>query len=192
MTQQQLSLVIKVLTEQGGYRVQPRLVSVADVNFEFDAILRGPEQREALVVVVRADEERLPLVASRVRALSHTMLRSGSRRPLTLVALVDAADISTLRELASICRIVPVTATDEHGVGADLRSLLPLRLPAPTAAQSDTGRVLRSTLGELASDPLVASLLAAGKKSSDAVETEVARAIEAAIAEHLSEEPHNA
>lgn len=192
MSQEQLSMVVKVLTERGAYRVQPQLVSVADVDFEFDAILRGPEQSEAMVVVMSADKDRLPLAVSRMRALSHTMLRSGSTRPLTLVVLLPTADTSALRELSTICRVAPVTARDEQEVANDLRSLLPLVLPEPTAAQSDAGRMLRTALGELASDTFVASLISAGRKGSEAVEAEVARAVEAAIAQHLSEEPNNA
>ncbi len=187
MSSEQLSHVVDVLTTQAGYAIQPRLVSVADVEFEFDAILRGPGDGESVVIVMDGDESRIPLAISRMRALSHTMLRSGSTRPLTLVLLTEESDSASLRELATICRVIQVKGVSSDAVADELRALLPLKLPEPTTPQADAGRLLRSALGDLTSDPFVGALLAAARRDTDAVQQEVQKAITAAIADNLDE-----
>jgi hypothetical protein len=188
MNTEQLKRVISFLTERGGYHVQPRLVSVADVDFEFDGILRGPGDGAGIVVLMQADDNRMAMAISRIRALSHTMLRSGSTRPLTLVLLASNIDGTVLRDLSSICRVVQVEGSEDEEILRDLRSLLPLVLPEPTEAQADAGRLLRDALGSIASEPFVAALLSAGRRSDSAVEEEVGNAISIAIAEQLGEE----
>ena len=60
MNHEVLARVVAILTEKGGFQLQPRLVLVDDVDFEFDAYLRGPSDSEGLVVVMQADEAGFP------------------------------------------------------------------------------------------------------------------------------------
>lgn len=112
MNEQKLKTVLNVLSQRGTYRQQPQLVTVAEVDFQFDAIFRGPGDSEAMVVVMTGIEERVASVVSKVRALSHTMLRSGSKRPLTFVMLVDQESSPLVEAVSRICRVVTVTAAN--------------------------------------------------------------------------------
>ncbi|HMO15659.1 MAG TPA: hypothetical protein PKD64_15370 [Pirellulaceae bacterium] len=181
MKEQKLKNVLNVLSQRGTYRQQPQLLTVADVDFQFDAVFRGPGDSEAMVVVVTGNEERVASIISKVRALSHTMLRSGSKRPLTLVMLVDQESSPLLEALSRICRVVAVTAANEDQVVAQLRSLLPLELPEPQESQPDASRQLRNQLGTVAESKFVNALLAAGRRSGKDVQEQLASAIEAAI-----------
>lgn len=192
MNEQTLALVVNTLRERGGYQQQPKLVSVADVDFSFDAIFRGPGESESLLVVLAGGEEHTAAIRSKVRALSHTMLRSGSRRPLTLIMVMDQENSAVLEELSRICRVLCVTATNAEEIGDQLRPLLPLELPMPQESQPDAIRQLRVGLGAAAKDSFVASLLAAGANSESEVREVFTNAIQAALEETFEEGTENA
>lgn len=192
MNEQNLARVISVLRERGDYQQQPKLVSVADVDFSFDAIFRGPGESESLLVVLAAGEEHRAAIRSKVRALSHTMLRSGSRRPLTLIMIMDQENSAVVDEVSRICRVLSVTATTEEEIVDQLRPLLPLKLPSPQRSQPDAVRQLRAELGSAAKEDFVAALLAAGGKSENDVREVLKTAIQAAIEESFEEGPEDA
>ncbi len=182
-----LDRIIKILTEGGTYRPQPRLVIVDDVDFEFDAILRGPGDSHGLVLVMDCPVTRLPLAVSRVRAFSQMMLRTGSIRPLSVVAVTELDEPGVLNELSAICRVIRVVDGDDASVRARLRPLLPLILPEPESPQGDVSRLLRKALETVTPEELVSSLINAGRKDDKAVESAIVEAINSAITQALSE-----
>ena len=180
-------VVAVILTEKGGFQLQPRLVLVDDVDFEFDAILRGPSDSEGLVVVMQADEGRVPMALSLIRAMSQLMLRSGSMRPLTLVLLSQIQDPVILRELprsvgssaSAATMTVPCFATCSPCFRSCSQSLKGRRPMSQRCFEC-----MDNT-----SDPFVSCLLAAARRGESAVEEEVIKAVNAAIDEALAEKP---
>ncbi len=191
MSETLLTQVVTILTTSGAYRTQPRLVAVDDVDFEFDAILRGPAECQGLVLVLNCDPGRLPMAISRLRAFNQMMLRTGSLRPLSLVAVTRLEEGELLRELEALCRVIRVSEGDESTVRIQLRGLLPLSLPEPESPHGDVTRMLRESLAGIRPEDVVASLMAAGRRGEVAVEEAVISAINAAIAEAMAEESHS-
>lgn len=180
--------VIEILQNQGEYVLQPRLLQVEEVDFEFDAILRGPSGSEGLVVLAEQEAASIPLILSRIRALSRLMIRSGSIRPLTLVLIEKGEQKSIARELSTVCRVVSVKSGSSEEVLKQLRSLLRLELPSPAISQGDPLQALRNALGARVSDELISRLISASRRSSEDVHGELVRALELTIEEALTKE----
>jgi hypothetical protein len=176
--------IIALLSEHDWYEQQPQLVMVDDIDFQFDAVLKGPRGGEGLVVVATSDQQHIGTVVSRLRALSTVMLRSGSTRPLAAVVIADELARAQVDELFSVCRVILVPDCKPDSVSSFLRPLLPIEFPTPQSSTARPIDVLRAALGKKSESPLMTSLLAASEESADMVHEQMQREIEAVIAAH--------
>lgn len=178
--------VIALLINEAKFRLRPKLF-VADVDFEFDAILTGPDDQERLIAVLHVMLTKTSSVRNDIRALTSMLSRTESLRPLVLVAVSDDPNDALFEELAALCRVIVVPLKEIADADRDaqlrrfLRPLLPLKLPDPLKVRKPPEDRLRDKLKaiNLASDPLVASLVKAASKSTKDVESVMIQAIEA-------------
>lgn len=94
--------VVRLLTTESGefpqpYQRRPRLAvnqdaGAAGLEFNLDAVLTGPGDQEGLVTVQMVSPDRLRKTRNEVRALTTWLTRTGSRRPLTLVAITEGSN----------------------------------------------------------------------------------------------------
>ncbi|MEM8929760.1 MAG: hypothetical protein AAGE94_01225 [Acidobacteriota bacterium] len=158
---------IVAFLEEAGWSPRPTPLRVGDLVFEdFAALLEGPGDEHQLIVVLdngASDSVRV------VRALVRGLERTGSTRPVTLIALATPGAAPPRVELARLCRTVVVPA--EVAVADALRSLAPLVLPEPLAPIGSMDVAFDEFLAERADDPVCRALLAAGRESTAAVES---------------------
>jgi len=176
--------VIALLTANDWYEQQPQLVMVDDIDFRFDAVLKGPLGGEGLVVVATSDRHHIGTVVSRLRALSSVMLRSGSTRPLAAVVIADELVPAQVEELSTVCRVILVADGKPDSVSRFLRPLLPIEFSTPQSSAARPIDVLRAALGKKSESPLMKSLLAASEESAEMVQEQMQGEIEAVIASH--------
>ena len=166
------------LLVEAGYRRLSDPIRIEGVVLQFDDVLVGPGEERDLVLIER--KQRSPSSVARLaRALVSVLEARNSRRPVSLVLVLNDPAPAFHREFESIRQICPVymlgPGTD---IGRALRPLLPLRLPTRTPETRSADAVLTRILGSLASTQLVESLLAAAKDGSTAVEEVMLRAVD--------------
>jgi|GEM_PF-3488150 hypothetical protein len=176
--------VIALLSEHDWYEQQPQLVMVDDIDFQFDAVLKGPLGGEGLVVVATSDRHHIGTVVSRLRALSTVMLRSGSTRPLAAVVIADDLVPAQVEELSTVCRVILVSDCKPDSVKRFLRPLLPIEFPTPQSTTARPIELLREALGQQGESSLMKSLLTAAGENAGMVQEQMQREIEATIAAH--------
>ncbi|NHC25534.1 hypothetical protein G6553_20440 [Nocardioides sp. IC4_145] len=142
-----LELVMTVL-ERGGYQRLPKPLTVAGMEFDFEAAARGTQRSHDLVLVTT---DRLP--ALRLQRLLAGLARSldlaQSRRPVTLVIVGDLSAIDR-NELERHARVLHVESADpsQAEVERAIAILLPLDLPAAAIMHgSDPVNEVLATLG---------------------------------------------
>lgn len=182
-----LDRATRVLTEL-GYRRRHVPLHVAEVPFRFAAAFEEPvptghsdeDGCGALVLLVDGTGQgwSARALVRRVRNLRH-VLSAGDRGGRPVTVLLDA-EVSTrddwLDALQRQCRVVWASSEDEA-----LRTALG-PLPLSSLAQSgDPLREMRRLLGDDASSPVGARLLAATKDGAAAVTTELKRLIDEAV-----------
>jgi hypothetical protein len=190
-TTSRINAVVDELQRAGRYHLRPKLLHIADVDydFEFDAVLEGPEDEHNLIFVCYLDGSHTVAIERRLRALSIALRRTGSTRPFSLVLLMSKSDDVTVTRLQSLCRVFPVLT--DGSVPVALAPLLPL--PMPTQSQTLVSAVesLRKELGSQVKDgDLAADLIKAAAGDGPAVEKAVLAAIRkaATVATETQEE----
>lgn len=221
--------VVRLLTTESGefpqpYRLRPRLAvnkdaGAAGLEFNLDAVLTGPGDQQGLVTVQAMQPDRLHRIRNEVRALTTWLTRTGSRRPLTLVAVTEGPNDETmpndhpavtqlvdlqavpllLRELATLCHVLVVTLDDavrdegDSAIRRQLVSLMPLELPPAFEKRQPAIERLRENVNETATfqeSDLFNDLLKASAKSQDAVAATMKKWIETCIS-NAREVPHD-
>jgi hypothetical protein len=221
--------VVRLLTTESGefpqpYRRRPRLAvnkdaGAAGLEFNLDAVLTGPGAHEGLVTVQMLSPDRLRKTRNEVRALTTWLTRTGSRRPLTLVAITEGSNDnaapndqlkvtqhddqqavqSLLRELATLCHVLVIELDDavrdegDPAIRRQLVSLMPLELPPAFEKRKPAFERLRESVNETAAfqeSDLFNDLLKASAKSQDAVAATMKKWIETCISD-AREVPHD-
>jgi len=186
----------------GGYVDLPTPFSVAGVNFEFTAAMRGQNGR-SLDIVLLIDtttgdfgDRESARVRQRVEALSRALDITRSRFVLTVI-LAGAVLAGKIEALFETCRVLyveslpidamgePVDAHAKNLLEDRIRLLLPLDLPKPIAAlEGVNGPALEQLVSTLASEVdanLLDSLIEASRSGEEAVTTAMANFISRAL-----------
>lgn len=221
--------VVRLLTTESGefphpYQRRARLAvnqdpGAAGLEFNLDAVLTGPGDQEGLVTVQMVSPDRLRKTRNEVRALTTWLTRTGSRRPLTLVAITEGSNDnaapndqlkvtqhvdqeavqSLLREFATLCHVLAVELDDsvqqegDPAICRQLVSLMPLELPPAFEKRKPAFERLRENANETAAfqeNNLYDDLLKASAKSQDAVSATMKKWIETCISD-AREVPHD-
>lgn len=159
--------IIDVLVTAGYARLSPTL-QIGGATFSFGAILAAEEDDAALTIVADTDQQDLRSLRKDFRAISLSLGRVRSRRPITLVVISEDSGSDLMRDLGLICRLIVVRPGDE--AHSALLPLLPLQLPEGAIGGRSAIAELRQELGELQNDPYVIDLMGACQRSSAVVE----------------------
>lgn len=132
MTDQQLpplELVMAVL-ERGGYQRLPKPLTVAGMEFEFEAAARGTQRSHDLVLVT-TDRLPAPRLQRLLAGLTRSLDLAQSRRPVTLV-IVGGRAVKDKSELERHARVLHVESANPNPAEVEraIAVLLPLDLPA--------------------------------------------------------------
>lgn len=121
---------VMTVLENAAFERLPRPLSVAGMQFDFEAAARGTHPSHDLVLVA-TDEIPLPRLQRLVAGLARSLDLAASRRPMSLVLIGDVSSTDRA-ELERYARVLPInsptpgTAEIEQAVAV----LLPLKLPA--------------------------------------------------------------
>nr|KOY49112.1 hypothetical protein ISGA_12370 [Gordonia sp. NB41Y] len=134
--------------ERGGYHRLQKPLTVAGMEFDFEAAARGTQRSHDLVVVTTG---RLPGVRLQrlLAGLARSLDLAHSRRPVTVVVVGDLS-ASGRSELERHARVLHVGSTDpsEMEVERAIAVLLPLELPpVVTLEGNDPLEEVLTTLG---------------------------------------------
>ncbi len=170
--------IVKLLVE-GNYEAAKEPLRVADVAFEFEAVLQGPQPQKTMVLVAQVGTAEIRELWRRVKALTLTLERSESSCPLSLVVVATEPSPDEISRLRQLCRVLIVPNDIEQDA---LRDELAILLPLPLIERRDLGEsrstALRERLEEklavLRSDEsiseLVTDLMASAEKGKSNVE----------------------
>ena len=142
-----LELVMGVL-ERGGYQRLPRPLTIAGMQFDFEAAARGTQRSHDLVLVT-TDRLPAPRLQRHVAGLARSLDLAQSRRPVTLV-IVGGLSATDRSELERHARVLHVESSDPSGAEVEraIAVLLPLDLPAAVIMHgSDPVNEVLATLG---------------------------------------------
>jgi hypothetical protein len=167
-------LVLDTLEREGGYRRVSQPLHVADVDFDFAGALVGPDDQQALTLILDENRKTIAAALRRLKAFAVVLERSGSTRPINVVLLSNDPDRDSVEALEQLARVIIVDPN--QSLTESLHSLLPLHLPEPIEASQSAEKTLRKELKGSVS-PLTQRLLKAGKKSAAAVEGEMRKAL---------------
>lgn len=142
-----LELVMAVL-ERGDYRRLPKPLTIAGMQFDFEAAARGTQRSHDLVLVT-TDRVPAPRLQRLVAGLARSLDLAQSRRPVTLV-IVGALSATDRSELERHARVLHVESSDPSRAEVEraIAVLLPLDLPAAVVMHgSDPVNEVLATLG---------------------------------------------
>jgi hypothetical protein len=165
---------------EAGYRRLEMPLTVASVQFEFEAALVGTAYMPDLVVVVDTVDEPPARIRQKVEALSRALDVVESRRPLTLVVVGPRPSATLLTALGRVCRVLPVGTTSgvvaaEQSLRHWLSVLTPLRTFEIKTAAADPTAELTSRLGDSLHLPVTSQLVNAAFSGADSVRSQLRR-----------------
>jgi hypothetical protein len=172
--------IVEILQSQskGNYRLVSPKVLVADVEFDFDAVMVGPDDQQNIILIYNAQSISLDIVHREIEAFSLILDRTESTRSITLVLITNESNNPTIKSLETLCRVVIVSP--DKAVAESLCRLLPLLSRDTEKTIISAEAALRHELAESSQDPLIIELLNAAYKSDSAVEATMMKKIEAA------------
>lgn len=166
--------IVEILQSKGHYHRVPRPLHIVDVNFEFDAVMVGPENQRGLILILSAEDVPLDSVRRRVDTFSEALKITRSMRPITLVLIrqksdnADNFDNSAIVALEKLGRVILVDP--DKPLEASLHSLLSLNPPSTREPVESADDALRAELGNDSEDPVIRKLLKAAQKGRIDVE----------------------
>jgi hypothetical protein len=173
-----VNAVVDALQADGKYRVRPKPLHIADVDydFEFDAVLEGPGEEHNLVFVCCPNDAPTVAIERRLRALSIALRRTGSTRPISLVLLLNQPDDTAVSNLQALCRVIAVLPAAAMDVA--LAPLMPLPLPLQSQTMVSAVDTLKAELAvELKDSHMAMELIRAASSDSPAVEKAILAAL---------------
>lgn len=173
--------IIEMLKSKNNYRQVPQPLSIADVDFQFDfdAVLEGPDDHCGLVLILNSEKAPLYSVQRKIKAFSIVLARTNSMRPITLVLITEKINDPAIESLEKLCRVITISPNN-NDLRTCLRTILPLRLPELVKTRGSTDVTLREELGYDIEDVLISALLKAAQKNSSEVEHTIIEAIDQA------------
>lgn len=161
--------IADVLAERGEYRHVVKPLRIADIEFQFDAVLVGPNGSDDIVVVVNLQEVSSTALSRRIRGLVTVLDRLQSRRSVSVVLIVRSDFRFDVSGLDKYCHVVVVRPGKP--LESSLRTLLPLVLPEPSALHVNAEAALRHEMGLELQSEFVNKVIAAARSGSDDVRT---------------------
>ena len=177
-----LEMVMAAL-ERGGYERLPKPLTVAGMEYDFEAAARGTQRSHDLVLVT-TDRLPAPRLQRLVAGLARSLDLAQSRRPVTLVVVggLSSSDKSALERHARVLR-VELSDPSQAEVERAIAVLLPLDLP--TAVIMHGSDPVNEVLGTLGPGPDTAehiALLRAAIEGADAVREALRNYVNAGVA----------
>jgi len=173
------------LLESAGFGLQATSIKIAEVPFQFAAILVGPDRSLDLIVVVDTLRETGRAICQKVAGLSRALDVVGSRRPLTTIIAGPTPPPIVLDELSRSCRVLcvgtPTGPSAELHLQDALAILLPLELPDAGQVVADPIRELQARLSDGAAIKDLPIYLRAAGSGAEAVRAALTSAITAAL-----------
>lgn len=170
---------------EAGYRSVSTPLVIGGLKFDFPAALVGTEPSPDLILVAdTAFEQEVRLVA-KLEGAARALDVARSKRPLTVVIAGPRPSSSNLEIMSRVCRVLPTGTVLDKDTDGSLRNwlavLLPLRLPEAHAPIADALEQF-SKLGA-GLDQEVAELVTPAKQGTRAVQDQLHKIIDAAVAD---------
>lgn len=163
---QPVERVVALLSEAGYYRL-PQPVAVADIPFEFAAVLAASSSLDLVVVIDTVTDTDVLNIRRRVEGLSRALDLVDSRRPLTVVLIGPEPAPELKLALTRVARVLFAgVPRNEHQLREAVAVLLPLDVVTVTELP-ESWPSARDKL--LAAHPDAADMLEAAKVGSEEV-----------------------
>jgi hypothetical protein len=166
-----------------GFEMLGRHVQVGSLQFEFSAVLLGPEETLDLAIVVESvSDSESGRLRQTLEGLGRALDMAGSKRTITTVVVGAPPSGMLLQAMRSIGRylLLPDEQDLEHLIEDRLAILLPLDLGDVTEDAVDPEKELLGRL-QLAEDDERRLLIAAASRGAAEVQAELKHYIEAPL-----------
>lgn len=147
MVHQPIGRVVSVL-ESAGFSQMGRIISVAEIPFEFTATLARPDSLE-LVAVVDLFEVDERAILRRLDGLSRALDLTRSRRTITAILVGPSPSAFVLEAISRVARVLPVGSPVGERADEELRNSLAVLLPlalVSDAEQTTTWESMKTSL----------------------------------------------
>lgn len=176
--------ITTMLLEAGYQSVSTPLV-IGGLKFDFPAALVGTEPSPDLILVADTAFEQEERLVAKLEGAARALDVARSKRPLTVVIAGPRPSSSNLEIMSRVCRVLPTGTVLDKDTDGSLRNwlavLLPLRLPEAHAPIADALEQI-SKLGA-GLDQEVAELVVPAKQGTRAVQVQLHKIIDAAVAD---------
>lgn len=176
---------ITSMLQEAGYRPVSTPLVIGGLKFDFPAALVGTEPSPDLILVADTAFEQEERLVAKLEGAARALDIARSKRPLTVVIAGPRPSSSNLEAMSRVCRVLPTGTVLDKDPDGCLRNwlavLLPLRLPeahAPIADAPDQVSKLGAGL-----DPEIAELVIPAKQGTRAVQVQLHKIIDAAVAD---------
>lgn len=176
--------IISMLLDAGYRSVSTPLV-IGGLKFDFPAALVGTEPSPDLILVADTAFEQEEHLVAKLEGAARALDVARSKRPLTVVITGPRPSSSNLEIMSRVCRVLPTGTLLDKDRDGSLRNwlavLLPLSLPevhAPIAGAPEQVSKLGAGL-----DQEVAELVVLAKQGTRAVQAQLHKIIDAAVAD---------
>ena len=170
---------------EAGYRSVSTPLVVGGLKFDFPAALVGIEPSPDLILIADTAFEQEERLVSKLEGVARSLDVARSKRPLTVVIAGPRPSSANLEAMSRVCRVLPTGTVLDKDTEGSLRNwlavLLPLRLPEAHAPIADALEQL-SKLGA-GLDQEVADLVNPAKQGTRAVQMQLHKIIDAAVAD---------
>ena len=158
---------VVALLREASYEPLPQPVAIADIPFEFSAVLVAGSTLDLVVVVDTITDTDASSIRHRVEGLGRALDLVDSRRPLTIVLVGPEPAPELHLALTRVARVLIVgVPSGERELRESLAILLPLEI-VTAAEMPESWRAAREKL--LATHPEAVELLEAAKVGPDEV-----------------------
>jgi hypothetical protein len=170
---------------EAGYRSVSTPLVIGGLKFDFPAALVGIEPSPDLILVADTAFEQEDRLVTKLEGVARSLDVARSKRPLTVVIAGPRPSSAHLETMSRVCRVLPTGTVLDKDTEGSLRNwlavLLPLRLPEAHAPIADAIEQL-SKLG-VGLDKEVADLVNPAKQGTRAVQAQLHKVIDAAVAD---------
>lgn len=170
---------------EAGYRSVSTPLLIGGLKFDFPAALVGTEPSPDLILIADTAFEQEERLVAMLEGAARALDVARSKRPLTVVIAGPRPSSSNLEIMSRVCRVLPTGTLLDKDTDGSLRNwlavLLPLRLPEAHAPIADALEQF-SKLGA-GLDQEVAELVTPAKQGTRAVQAQLHKIIDAAVAD---------
>jgi len=171
---------------EAGYRSVSSPLVIGGLRFDFPAALVGTEPSPDLILIADTAFEQEERLVAKLEGAARALDVARSKRPLTVVIAGPRPSPSKLEIMSRVCRVLPTGTVLDNDTDGSLRNwlavLLPLRLPEANHAPIADALEQVSKLGA-GLDKEVAELVIPAKQGTRAVQVQLHKIIDAAVAD---------